>query len=251
MDRRYHSNWVIVGLVIVALITFGCASTTPDWKRTTYGTWNFSQAEVEMLPRISILNILSSISESETQKIEIFVKARNLDKISKVTHLEGQENIYVRDADGNEVKINIAQITEIQSIRQIKITPRKKTTGEAAADLGEGALYAPTVPVAIATLPFLSAMGLNAGKNDEDKGKAQLAYGGMSKDELTTYIGEPDEKYHCKNKYGGNEVWVYKKGQVLRGGRALFIGLNDGKVYHTSHNTTFFKDSCSLMEANP
>lgn len=242
---------MIAGISFAVLITFGCASTSPYWQKTSYGTWNFSQGEVEILPSISIRNILSSMSENEVQRIQIFVRARNLDEISKVTRLEGQEDIYVADAHGKEVKINLAQITEIQSIRQIKIVPRQKTTAEVADELGEGALYAPLVPVAIAVLPLLRAMGLDAGKNDADKGKARLAYDGMSKNDLIANIGEPIEKYHCKDEYGGQEVWIYKKGQVLRGGRALFIHLGDGKVYHTSHDTTFFKDSCSLLKTKP
>jgi len=244
---------VFVGILIVVLMTSGCAtSTIPYWHKTAYGTWGFSQAEVERLPVISIRNILSSISESEVQRIQIFVSARaNLGGFAKVTRMAGQEGVFVADAHGEEVRINFAQITEIQTIRHIKRTPRQKTPGETAAEVGEVAEYAPLIPVAIATLPFLRAMGLDAGKNDEDKGKATLAYGGMSKNDLITHIGDPMERYHCADKYGGHEVWIYRKDQVLRGGRALFIGLADGKVYHTSHDTTFFKDSCSLQKTKP
>ena len=151
----------------------------------------------------------------------------------------GQEDVIVADTQGQEVKIKIAQITEIQSIRQIKVEPREKTTKENAEEADEALIYAPLIPVAIALWPFLRAMGLDAGKNDEDKEKAMRAYGGMSKEDLITYLGEPIEKYHCDDKYGGQEVWVYKKDQVLRGGRALFIRLAEGKVYHTGSVKNF------------
>ena len=204
-----------------------------------------------MLPIVSIRNILSSMSESEVQRIEIFVRAQNLDGIVKVTRMAGQEDVFVADARGEEVRINFAQITEIQTIRHIKRTPRQKTPGETAEEVGEVVELAPLIPVAIATLPFLGAMGLDAGENDEDNGKASLAYGSMSKNDLINHIGAPMEKYHCKDKYGGHEVWIYRKDKILRGGRSLFIQLSDEKVYHTSHDTTFFKDSCSLMKTMP
>jgi len=241
---------MIVGILIAFSIMSGCAtSTIPYWEKTAYGTWEFSQAEVEILPIVSIRNILSFLSENEVQKIQIFVKSRNQDGVAKVTRMAGQEDVFVQDARGEEVRLNFAQITEIQTIRYIRRTPRQKTPGETAEEVGETVELAPMIPVAIATLPFLSAMGLDTGKNDEDKGKAALAYGSMTKNDLITHIGDPVERYHCEDKYGGHEVWIYRKGQVLRGGRVLFIGLADGKVYYTSHNTNFFKDSCSLLKA--
>ena len=243
---------MIVGILIAFSIMSDCAtSTIPYWEKTAYGTWEFSQAEVEILPIVSIHNIPSLLSESEVQKIQLFVKSRNQDGVAKVTRMAGQEDVFVQDARGKEVRLNFAQITEIQTIRYIRITPRQQTPGETAEEVGEAVELAPMIPVAIATLPFLSAMGLDAGENDEDKGKAALAYGGMSKNDLITYIGDPVERYHCEDKYGGHEVWIYRKGQVLRGGRVLFIGLADGKVYYTSYNTNFFKDSCSLLKATP
>lgn len=252
MHWRNYSNWVILGILITVSITFGCAtSTIPYWQKTTYGTWEFSQVEVEILPIVSLRNILSSKSESENQRIEIFVRARNLEGIAKVTRLAGQEELLVKDAKGKEVKINFAQITEIHTIRHVKNTKRQKTLGETAEEVGEAVELAPLIPVAVATLPFLSAMGLNEGKNAEDTGKAALAYGGISKNDLITHIGNPLERYHCESEYGGHEVWIYKKGQVLSGGRALFIHSTSGKVYHTSEDTNFFKNSCSLLKTMP
>jgi len=238
---------VIAGMLIAALMLSGCAtSTIPGWQRTAYGTWKFSHADIEKLPIISIRNILSAISEDELQRIQVFVRARNLDGLAKVTRMAGEEEVFVADPHGEEVRINLAQITEIRTVRYIKVTPRHKTTGEKAEEAVVFLEYAPFIPVAIATWPILRVSGLDAGKNAEDTGKASMAYGGMSKEDLITYIGEPMEEYYCEGKHGDEEIWIYEKSQVLRGGRALFINLDDGVVYHTSHNTTFFKDSNSL-----
>ena len=184
MYLRSRHNLVIAGILIVVLITFGCASTSPYWQKTAYGTWNYSRSEIERLPSISIRNILSTLENGESQSIQIFVRAQNLKGIVRVKRLEGLEDIYVQDANGKEATVNLSQITEIQTIRQIKKTPRKKTAGERAGEIAEGALYAPLIPIAIVTLPFLKVMGLDAGKNAADDNKAELAYGGLTKSEL-------------------------------------------------------------------
>lgn len=252
MDWIHRSTSLPIYISVVILIISGCATlTNPYWEKTAYGTWSLSQEEVSRLSTMSRQNILSSASENDDQRVQIFVTSRKLDGKAKVKRLAGQEGVYVVDVRGQQVKINVDQITGIQSLREIKNTPHKKTTDKTAEELSEAALYAPLVPVAIISWPFLKAMGLDAGKNAEDGEKAQLAYGGMSRDDLATYVGEPLEKYHCKSKYGSNEVWIYQNDHVLRGGRALFINLEDGKVYHTSHDTTFFKDSCSLLKTMP
>lgn len=252
MCWRDQSNWVIVSAIsaVILLLLSSCATTkTPYWKETSYGTWKFSIEEVKKLPNISLRKILSSASANEGEKVQILVRAQNLDGISEVKQVADPEDVIVKDAHGQEVKVKIAQITEIQSIRWIKVKPKGKTTGEAAEESAEALSYAPLIPVAIATWPFLRAAGLDAGKNADDKGKAFMAYGGMSKEDLITRIGDPMEKYYCEGKNGDYEVWIYKKDQVLRGGRALFIRSEDGMVYHTSHNTTFFKNSnsCSAL----
>lgn len=243
---------MIVGIVMSLSITPGCAtSTIPHWERTAYGTWDFSQAELEILPIVSIRNIFSLISESEVQKIQIFVKSQHQGGVAKVTRMAGQEDVFVQDERGVEVKLNFSQITEIHTVRYIRRVPIRKTSDKKAEEVGEAVQLAPMIPVAVATLPLLSAMGLDARKNDEDTAKAVLAYGGMSKKDLISLIGSPVERYQCEDKYGGHEVWVYTKGQVLRGGRALFIGQADEKVYYASHNTRFFKDSCVLLKVIP
>lgn len=241
--HRFHS--IVTCASIAILMAYGCA-TTPYWTTTSYGTMTYSQAELEKLPHISIKNILSSGSADDQIRVEIIVRSRELKSPAKVKRLAGQKDVIVTDAYGQEVQIEIDQITEIERIRRFKVVPRKTTMGEKADTAGEVLIYAPLIPVAIASWPILRMFGLDAVKNDDDKEKALLAYGGMSKEDLTMYVGEPKEKYYCKNKYGDQEIWIYEKSQVLRGGRALFIYLDDGVVYHTSHDTTFFKDSNSL-----
>lgn len=252
MRRRNRFPRLTVCAALVVLTVSGCATpTTPYWKTTTYGTWRYSQAEVARLPGISRRNILSSASEEEDQRVHVSVSARSLDGTWRVVRLAGPDEVYVAKAGGKEARINLAQITRIETTRQIKITPRRKTTGTVASNLGEAAPYVPLIPFALGTWPLLRATGLDAGKNAQDKGKAQLAYQGMSKSELIRYLGEPMEKYLCEDESRDNEVWIYRKNQVLRGGRALFIDSDSGKVYYTSYNTSFFKDSCSPLKPSP
>jgi len=233
----------------------GCATTAttgvPYWEKTSYGSWRLSRAEVRKLPIIARRNILSSASRSEHQIIRILVKAPGLDGFREVKYPPGQEDVVVTDGQGQDVRIKIDKITEIQSIRQLKREPREKRAKGDREEIGYLLIYAPLIPVAIVTWPLLRVMGLDAVKNAEDKEKAERAYGGMSRQDLITYVGEPVEKYHCYDKYGGHEVWIYGKDQVLRGGRSLFISLTEGDVYHTSHDTTFFKDSCSPLQKTP
>lgn len=246
MFQLVYSNWMIVGILITVSLISGCA-TTPHWVTTSYGTMEFSHSEVEKLPIISIRKILKSGSHTDRERVKIFIRSSSLNGPAEVHHVSGQEDVIVIDEQGKEVRLRLADITEIKRIRRFKVVPHK-SKAEAA---GEVLIYAPLIPVAIATWPFLRAMGLDAEKNSDDDEKAQLAYGGMSKEDLMTYVGGPLEKYHCDDKSGGHEVWVYKKDQVLRGGRALFINVADGKVYAASFDTTFFKDSCSRLETEP
>ncbi|MDW7772233.1 MAG: hypothetical protein SCH71_05010 [Desulfobulbaceae bacterium] len=240
---------IIAPVSIAILMASGCA-TAPYWETTSYGTMKYSQAEIERLPGVSIRNILSSMSENEHNREQIFVRSTSLDGPAEVNRLDGQEDVIVTNRYGQEVQIKIAQITEIKRIRRLKVVPRKKSIGEETTEAGEVLtgtgevlIYASLVPVAIAMWPFFRAIGLDEGKNDDDKEKASLAYGGMSKEDLVMYVGEPKEKYCREVKESGrDEVWVYEKDKVLRGGRALFISGDKGVVYHTSHNTTFFKN---------
>jgi len=126
MCWRHQSNWVIVYALIAVLIVSSCATTTtPHWRTTAYGTWELSHAELEKLPNISIRNILSSVSVNENEKVQILVRAQRLDGIFEVKRIVGQDDVIVAGANGQEVKIKIAQIAEIQSIRKLKKNPRQ------------------------------------------------------------------------------------------------------------------------------
>jgi len=239
--------------IIGVLVLTGCATTTtPQWKQTSYGSWKLTQSEIAKLPTISIRNILSSESVSEHQRMRILVRTAEQEDYVEVKNLPSEDEAHVltTDAHGREIVIAIDHISEIQSIRQIRTAPRQTTAGEKAEGAAEALIYAPLLPL-LATWPLLRATGLDANKNAEDAEKAMRAYGGMSKHELVAHVGAPLEKYHCDDKSGGHEVWVYSDEQVIRGGRALFIRLTDGQVYHASFSTTFFKDACSPLKGTP
>lgn len=250
MRWKYKSKWKIIFIVAVVIMQVGCATVKrPYWKQTSYGSWNFSNSEVKKLPDISLRNILSKVSLTHNQRVQVLVKIQNLDGIMDVKKIADQNHIIVTDAEGKEIEVRLAKITEIQTVRWIKINPKGNTKRNAAAGTVEALSYAPIIPLAIATWPFLKALGLDAGKNAADNGKALMAYGGMSRKDLLTFIGKPLQKYYCKSKNGDYEIWIYRKDQVLRGGRAIFISLDKDNVYNTSYNTTFFKQSknCSVI----
>ncbi|WP_345979085.1 hypothetical protein [Sulfurimonas sp. HSL3-2] len=214
----------------------------------------FTQSEVKQIPSIALQKVISSRFANET----IAVKARGLDGTGIVKGFVNQEYVIVTDKDQKEVKIKISDITEIQRIWKSTVpADSSNKNGATTADtVGETLIYAPLIPVAIGTAPFLRMTGLDALKNNEDEEKARLVYEGMSKQNLIQAIGEPMEKYHCnpKNANGSIDIWVYGKQQVLRGGRSLFIDSDKGTVYHNSYDTTFFKNSewlnCSQVENN-
>jgi hypothetical protein len=211
----------------------GCATTS----------LKFTQSEVKLIPVVSLPRVLLPGSMDETVK----VKAGSLQGPATVKSLDGQGYVILNDDhNGKEVKLPLSEIVEIERIRRTKKSKDgyHGSTGEA---VGEALIYAPLIPVAVVSWPFLRVMGLDAVKNSEDDKKALLVYGGMSKEDLRTYIGEPKEKYYCeaKGKSGAYEIWVYRKDQVLRGGRSLFIGLGKEKVYFTSYLLPS-QDGCSL-----
>jgi hypothetical protein len=181
------------------------------------------------------------------------VNATSIDGPAVVKGFEGQKYVIVTDKRGKEIKLATSEITKIERVRRIKRPDNSPNKGESntAEAVAETLVYAPLVPIAIATWPVLRTSGLDAGKNAEDNRKARLVYEGMSKEDLRAYVGEPKEKYHCeaKDSSGDYEVWVYEKNQVLRGGRALFIDLEKGEIYHNSYHISFFKkwDNCLLI----
>ena len=224
----------------------GCTTTTTSLK--------FSQSEVKLIPAIAFQKVLSPRSANETIK----VWAKGISGPAEVKDCEGQQYVIVRnERNKKEMKLPINDISEIEHIWRFKNSNNfgNKYKGNTTGAVAETVFYAPMVPVAIAMSPVLRVSGLDAKKNAEDKSKAQLVYEGISKNDLLTYIGEPKEKYLCspkeKNRWSKKEeVWVYRKDQVLRGGRSLFIDLDNGQVYYSSYDTSFFKNrkNCSLIK---
>jgi hypothetical protein len=232
------TRFFTASIFLANFLVSGCAATTTSLK--------FTQSELKLVPVVEFQKVLSSGAMNET----VEVNARSIDGTAVVKGFEGQKYIIVTDKYGQEIRLSISEITQIERIRRIKRpdTTAKKSKSNNGEAVGETLIYAPIVPVAIAMWPALRASGLDAGKNAEDKRKARLVYEGMSKEDLKTYVGEPKEKYYCKAKGKAYEAWVFEKDKVLRGGRALFIDLESDKVYHNSYHTSFFKDDCSLIK---
>ncbi len=236
-------NSRVAWLVVVMCMAAGCA-TRVGWYTTEYGTMEYSRGELERLPGISIRNILASGRKDENVWIQVFVEAEGTDGWAAVRRLEGDDAVRVVDAQGREASVALAEITTIRRVRRLWQGPREKTGEEKAAEAIEALEYAPLVPLAILSWPILSATGLDAQKNADDEEKAELAYGGLSRKELLAHVGQPREKYFCREVKGvtGIEIWVYDDQKVLRGGRAMFIDLRDGAVYSTSVDTKFFRE---------
>lgn len=227
-------------IAIIVFMVTGCATNTKSLK--------FSQSEVKLIPEETFQKVLSSTSEDETVK----VWAKGVSGSVEVKGFEGQEYVIVKDErNKKEMDLPINDILEIEHIWRFKKqnTSIKKHKGETAEAVGEFLIFAPLIPVAIGMMPVLEVTGLDAKKNAKDEAKAGLVYRGMSKEDLRLYVGEPKEKYLCKN----NEVWIYGKDQVLRGGRELYIDLDDNTVYYNSVLILFdemgskTKDNCSLI----
>jgi len=236
-------NSRVAWLVVVMCMAAGCA-TRVGWYTTEYGTMEYSRGDLERLPGISIRNILASGRKDENIWIQVFVEAEGIEGWAAVRRLEGDDAVRVVDAQGREGSVALAQITTIRRVRRLWQGPREKTGEEKAAEAIEVLEYAPLVPLAILSWPILSATGLDAQKNADDEEKAELAYGGLSREQLLAHVGQPREQYFCREVKGGTgiEIWVYDDQKVLRGGRAMFISLRDGDVYSTSVDTKFFRE---------
>jgi hypothetical protein len=211
----------------IAFMVTGCATTSASLK--------FTHTEVKLIPVVSIHKVLSPMSTNET----VTVRARNVNGPAEFIGFAGQQYVIVMDENREtKMKVAISDITEIERIRRVKRpnTSAEKHQGNTAEAVGETLLYAPMVPVAIASLPFLNMMGLDEGKNSVDRAKALLVYGEMTKEALRESIGEPKQRYLCKSKNSNDrfEVWNYEKDQVLRGGRFLFLNSGEGKVSFSS-----------------
>lgn len=221
------TNLFAAYIVIISFMVTSCATTSPSLK--------FTQSEVKLIPVVAIQKVLSPASTNETVK----VRAKNVNGPAEVKSFEGQECVIVTDEHhGKEVKLPISEITEIEHIWRIKRPANSggKHQANSAEAVGESLIYAPMIPIAVSTWPFLRMMGLDEKKNSRDREKALWIYGGMNKDVLRESIGEPKHRYLCKSENSRDrfEVWSYENDQVLRGGRFLFLNLDKGKVYFSS-----------------
>lgn len=241
---EYKTHCLVTLIVIAGFIATGCATKTTSLM--------FTESEVKLIPIVAIQKVLSPRAD-ETVRIY----SSSVDGPAVVKGFEGKKRVIVMDKHGKEIELMTTEVMKIERIRRI-LRPddsAKKGKSNTAGAVADTVFYAPMVPTAIVLWPFLRASGLDAGKNAEDKLKARLVYEGMSKSDLLKYIGEPMEKYLCipkeQNRWSKEEeVWVYRKDQVLRGGRSLFINLDKGEVYYNSYDTSFFKkrNNCSLMK---
>jgi len=230
--------------IIVFMIT-GCATNTKSLK--------FSHSEVELIPVEAFQKVLSPMSENETVK----VWAKGVSGSMEVKGFEGQDYVIAKDEHNKkEMNLPINDILEIEHIWRFKKenTSRKKHKGETTEAVGEFLILAPLIPVAIGMMPILEVTGLDAKKNSVDEKKAGLVYKGMSKEDLRVYVGEPKDKYLCKDIYSRDyEVWIYRNDQVLRGGRELYIDLDDNKVFSNHVRIPFDemgdkkRHNCSLI----
>lgn len=236
-----HGSWIRISVITLAfLVMSGCSSKTYV---------RYSRSELELVPEIAFIRLL--LPDASLFTVE--VSASELDSPGFVKALADQQHVIVTDVQGRDLVLPFNEIDRLRylSAREQPESSRDVSVGETA---GYALIYGPMVPIAVAALPVLSAFGLNEGKNSADERKAALVYKGMSRNQLRTYIGEPKERYSCDGYAGYTEVWVFENDVVLRGGRALFIHLDSDmgnlrydSVWDNSENTTFFRDSCSLI----
>lgn len=234
MSSKYIIRHYVPNLLLIAFFAGGCSTKT--------SSLTYSQTELKLVPSTSYPKLLSS----KDTNLKVEVNAKNLDGTATVKKLDGEKNIVVTDKRGQETKLPINDIIQIERIRQTNIQP---VSGNVSEVIAETAIYAPLIPVTLPMWPVLHMSGLDAQQNAKDNEKARLVYEGMSEEELIKFIGIPKEKYFCeaKGQLTAHEVWVYDEEKVLRGGRALFIDSLSDKVYHNSFHTTFFKNDCSLI----
>lgn len=244
MHYRYSVSIKIIFAVCLSLYISGCASKT--------ASIDFTRSELRLIPNPSLHNLMSLYS---TETSEIVIETINK-KTFRVKNFIDKDYAIVTANDGNDINITFSDIDALKLVKKIQTPkqPSNMTTSGAVDAAAEALAYAPIVPLAVGTWPLLRAMGLDAQKNSDDGKKARLIYVGLSKTSLIQSIGNPKIKYHCLTDQEKNEleIWVYENEKVLRGGRALFIDVKDGTVYHNSFHTTFFMDSeyfrCSQIE---
>lgn len=222
------SNLPLTALILlVALVATGCVSTSSNIA--------FSPDEVKLIPPSLMEKVLSPTSVSEVIKI----KAKGLPHSMEVKRFEGREFLIASDTpQGKEMRVAVQDVTEIE--RSKRFEPTSTTTGSTSsstgAAVGEALVYAPLIPVAVVSRPFLRAMGLDEEKNSNEREKALMVYGGTSRDVLKASLGVPLQRHLCNSDDPQSkfEVWRYKKEQMLSGGELLFLNSEKGVVFFAS-----------------
>lgn len=175
--RDFKVRQTLANVAVIVFLVTSCATHTHSLK--------FTQSEVKRIPAVALQKVLSPTSTNETVR----VWARGVSGPAEVKSFEGQQSVTVKgEGNENDKKLPFNAITELEHIWR---SAKPKTfVGEqepnSATAVTESLIYAPCIPAAIATWPFLRASGLDALKNDEDKSKARLVYEGMSKKDLIT-----------------------------------------------------------------
>jgi hypothetical protein len=228
-------------ILLVAAALTGCASTS--------STIAFTPKEVKLIPATAMEKVLSPANEDEV----IMIRAVGFPHDMEVKRLEVREYLIAADTpSGKEVKVAISDITGIKRTRIFKQSATStNAAGGTGVAVGEALIYAPLIPVAIVSRPFLRAMGLDEEKNSNERGKALLVYGGMTKDALKVSLGAPLQRHFCVNDDPQSkfEIWSYKKELVLSGGEMLFLNPDKGTVFFASSRFPSMKN-CSPMPMN-
>lgn len=194
----------------------------------------FSSSEVEKIPPAAMTRLLLSGSEN----VSLVVKASSQSEPLTVWKPDTEGYVIVTNAKAEASRMALSEIREIYRVYHPKKTIRKSSgTSTTAEEVGVALIYAPLIPVGVASWPVLSAMGLDEQKNSEDREKARLVYDGLTRPELEGIQGAPVEKYLCQRtdrKDSPVEIWAYEKEKVIRAARYLFIDTKTGKVYFSS-----------------
>lgn len=225
MGRKVATITLLSTIAALSLLMPGCAAHSRSVR--------FTEDDVKRIPGAALRRILLPSASDEV----VVVRARGQAGPAAVESIAEDGRVIVKDAKGNEARLAIDRITEIARIQTLKRAdaPAGTHQGSALEAAGEALILAPLVPVAIVSWPFLGALGLDEEKNSQDREKALLAYGSMSREAVREGIGAPQARYYCRDSTGRQiEVWSYDATKVLRGGRFLFFNSADGTVYFTS-----------------
>lgn len=233
-------------LVTIVLLLSGCARKTHTLK--------FDKDEVSLIPLCSFPQVLA-----KTDLVKVKVKTKNSNKFSEVIKVKGFEYVTIASGHSNEVmKIPFSEIEEIVRTTQIKREKNKvHYQGTTSQYIGETLIYLPFVPIGLVGAPIHWALGgkTKSQEDTDDYLKASLVYGGMTKKELITYVGQPEEKYHCIPKWQPTpyDVWIYPSNQIIssRGHIRIYSGPDSDTVIVSLNSFPGYDDCTLLTKANP